>query len=261
MEVLAFTADKMSWAFLLSAIRRIQADEGRVPSVDLNLEAPSCVVLSCIAVEAFVNEVSSLTDAFLFDKKRDALPRRSTEAQKRQVAFETLHKIASLRRDTHGSFYVRYKRLLRDMSIEKPDFLTDLSKLRKLRNALVHFRECDVPIIEDQDGVIREGQDLPTELTALQTRRYEGRPLVAPGQGTAWSVRMATDAMAVWSVNLALDATIYVLEHLPAGRHRDFLWKAYASRDRAFGTVFASGKNDLATWWKTVVQTNRDEAL
>ncbi len=71
MQPLAFKTDKMSWSFILSALRRIQAGEAREPSVALNLEAPSCIVLSCIAVEAFVNEVASVTNAFLHEQQRN----------------------------------------------------------------------------------------------------------------------------------------------------------------------------------------------
>jgi hypothetical protein len=242
-EPLAFTTDKISWAFISSAIHRIGTDEVRVPKVDLNLEAAPCIVLSCIAVEAFVNEVSSLTHAFLFEPDRD------------HGSCETLQEIASIRQDSRGSFYDRYKSLLCELDIQKPGFLADLSNLKKLRDALVHFRECDVPVIEDTSGVIRNGQDLPTDVVALQKHRYQGRPLVADDPGTAWTLRIATDAMAAWSVNLALDAVIYVLDRLPTGEHRDFLFRAYGPRDAAFPTVFAKGKRDLETWWRNVVQT------
>ena len=116
---------------------------------------------------------------------------------------------------------------------------------------MVHFRKCDVPIIQDQNGVIRVGQELPAEIAALQSQKYEGRCVLAPGEGTAWTLRMATDAMAAWSVNLALHAMQHVLDYLPAGEHRDFVWKSYANRDQTFSTLFARGKNELETWWHT----------
>jgi len=255
MELLAFTTDKMSWAFLMSALRHMQADQGRNSSVDLNLDAPPCVVLSCVAVEAFVNELSSLTNSFLFERAgTDHAGRSDPKQALHAVATGTLEEVARIRCDGHDSFYVRYKRLLYDFGIDKPRFLADLSKLGKARDALVHFRKCDVPIIEDQNGVIRYGQELPAEIAALQSHHYGGRCVVAPNQGTAWTLRMETDAMAAWSVNLALDAILYVLDYLPAGEYRDFVRKSYASRDQTFSTLFARGKNELETWWKTVVR-------
>jgi hypothetical protein len=214
MEPLAFTTDKMSWAFLMSALRHMQADEGMDSSVDLNLEAPPCVVLSCIAVEAFVNELSSLTNTFLFERS--------------------------------GTDYAG--------RLNPKQALADLSVLGKARDALVHFRKCDVPIIQDQNGVIRVGQDLPAEIAALQSKYYKGRCVLAPGEGQEWTLRMETDAMAAWSVNLALDAILFVLDHLPAGEYRDFVWKSYANRDLTFSTLFARGKKELEAWWRTVVR-------
>lgn len=184
MELLAFTTDKMSWAFLMSALLHMKADQGRNSTVDLNLEAPPCVVLSCVAVEAFVNELSSLTNSFLFERAGTDYAGRSNPKQAlHTVASGTLEKVASIRCDSNGSFYVRYKRLLCEFGIDKPRFLADLSKLKQARDALVHFRKCDVPIIEDQNGVIRDGQELPAEIAALQSHHItEGGASLPPAK-------------------------------------------------------------------------------
>ena len=253
MQPMALKTDIMSWSLILSALRRIQADECREPSVSLNLEAASCIVLSCIAIEAFVNEVASLTNSFLFEQKRKRSSRDPASAQVGQKpTLRELEEVASIRTDGRGSFYDRYKRLLRDMEIEKPGCLDYLSNLGKVRDALVHFRQCDVPIVEDEDGVIRDGQDLPAGLAQLQSRKYQGKLIIFPDQGSSWTLRLATDSMAAWSLSLCLDAILHVLTLLPAGEHRDFIWKAYACRDSGFDTVFASGKENLATWWNAI---------
>jgi hypothetical protein len=57
--------------------------------------------------------------------------------------------------------------------------------------------------------------------------------------------------MAAWSLDLVFDAAMHLLDHLPPGEYRDFIWKAYAHRDKSFPVVFAHGKSDLATWWST----------
>ena len=247
MEPLGFTTAKLSWSLLMSSLRRVQSTEARVPAVDLNLEAGPCVVLSCIAVEAFVNEISSLSHSFLFDRERDTRTGRPIPG----VADDVLQKVSDIRVDRRGSFYVRYRDLLRAIGIDKPAFLADLSTLGKVRDSLVHFRDCDVPIIDDEDGVIRHGQKLPPTVAALQSKKYETMGVLAPGAGTAWTLRLATDAMAAWSLDLAFDAAMYLLDHLPPGEYRDFIWKAYAHRDKSFPVVFARGKSDLATWWST----------
>ena len=238
MEFLAFTTDTISWGLLVSALRRIQADEWRAPSVGLNLETPPSIVLSCIAVEAFVNEVSSLTSSYLSAETRAASAGRPDAARKAQpVVPDVLARVASIKSDPCGSFYVRYKRLLGDLGLATPRFLPDLSSLGKVRDALVHFRECDVPIIEDQDGVIRDGQQLPPWVAALQSHHYQDLCVLGPDTGAAWTVRMATDAMAAWTIDLALDAITYVLDSHPE-----------------FATVFGLGKSELTTWWNTVVR-------
>lgn len=250
MQPLAFTTDKMCLSFILSALRRIQADEVRQPSVALNLEASSCIVLSCIAVEAFVNEIASLTNAFLHEQKSDRPVRNAPRTEMEdKPSRRVLEEVASIRIDSRGSFYDRYKRLLCDLDIAKPSWLADLSSLGKVRDALVHFRECDVPIVEDENGVIKEGQELPSELKKLQNRKYEGQQLLAPPKGSPWTLRLATDAMAAWSLNLCLDATGYVLNELPTGSYKDFVLKAYACRDSNFDSLFAFGKQTLAEWW------------
>lgn len=250
MEPLGFKTDKLSWSLLMSCLRRVQSPEVRIPEVDLNLEAAPCVVLCCIAVEAFVNEISTLSHSFLFDRERDRRTGRSTPG----VADDILRKVSDIRMDRHGSFYDRYRGLLGAIGIDNPLFLADLSTLGKVRDSLVHFRDCDVPIIDDEDGVIRHGQKLPPTVAALQSKDYEAAGVLAPGTGTAWTLRLATDAMAAWSLDLAFNAAMYILDHLPPGEYRDAIWKAYAHRDKSFPVLFARGKSDLATWWSTTRQ-------
>lgn len=246
MQPLGFTTDMQSWSFLRSSLRRIQSPEARVPAVDLNLEAGPCVVLSCVAVESLVNEISSLSHSFLFDRNRDARSGPSIQ----DAADGSLQRVSAIRLDRRGSFYVRYRMLLQAFSIEKPAFLADLSTLGKIRDSLVHFRDCDVPIIDDEHGVIRHGQKLPAAVAALQSNKYEGAGVFASDAGTAWTLRLATDAMAAWSLSLAFDAALYVLDRLPAGEYRDFVWTAYAHRDKSFPVVFARGRSDLEQWWR-----------
>jgi len=244
MQPIGFTTDKVSWTLLLSGFRRMQSPEARDATVNLNSEAGTCVVLSCTAAESFVNEVSSLTHSFIFDRRDDTRGQSS-----RGVTDEVLAKVASIRLDKRGSFYVRYRCLLRALGIGKPRFLSDLSALGKLRNSLVHFRDCDVPIIDDR-GVIKHGQELPPAAAAMRSKKHDGVGVLASDAGTAWTLRLATDAMAAWSLSLAFDAAMHVLDNLPPGEYRAFLWRAYAHRNTTLPLVFLHGKRDLATWWQ-----------
>lgn len=250
MQPIAYATNRISWSFILSALRRMQADEVREPSVNLNLEAPSCIVLSCLAIEAFVNEVASLTYAFLHEQRHERPVRSATHSQMEDKPSRlVLEEVANIRTDSQGSFYDRYKRLLCDLGMAKPGCLADLSSLKEVRDALVHFRECDVPIVEDKNGAIQEGQELPSKLKKLHNRNYRGRQLFAFPKGSPWTLRLATDSMAAWSLDLCLDAIRHVLGELPAGGYKDFVWKAYACSGSAFDNLFASGKEKLAVWW------------
>jgi len=250
----------MSWFFILSALRHIQADEVREPSVDLNLEAPTCIVLSCLAIEAFVNEVSSITNTFLHEQKEDRQVRNArTPLMKDKSSRRVLEKVAKIRSDSNGSFYDRYKQLLSDFNMANPICLADLSSLGKVRDALVHFRECDVPIVEDENGVIKEGQELPSELKKMHKLKYQGQQLFATPEGSPWTLRLATDSMAAWSLGLCLDAIGHIMNELPAGKYKDFVWRAYACRNSDFDTLFASGKEKLKLWWNGQMDEKRSK--
>ena len=253
MQPIAYKTDKMSWTFILSALRRIQADEVREPSVDLNLEASSCIVMSCLAIEAYVNEVSSLTAVFLHKQKQDQLLHNfNSTLMEDKIFHQTLKDVTNIRLNRQGSFYDRFKQLLCYFNIQMPNWLEDLSSIGKVRDAFVHFRECDVPIIVDESNVIKEGQELPSDLKKLQNRKYHGKQLFAPPEGSPWTLRLATDAMAAWSLSLCINAIEYILNELPNDRYKNFVWKAYSCRDPNFDTLFAWGKNILTVWWESL---------
>jgi len=254
MQPLAYTTSVMSWHLLSSAIRRIRESEDGLTPIDLNLEAPSCAILCCIALEAFANEISSLISAFLFNEEKDRRARYSTAAQREAdigMAWHDCQAIAQIKDDPKGSFYDRYKALLRAASIEKPNCMQSLSYLRDLRDAFVHFRACDVPIVQDSDGVIRYAQEPPKVFAHLQSYNVNGWPVVAVGTGEVgveWTLRVSTNAMAAWSLTLILEAILHVLDLLPAGRYRDFVLRRYADRDVSFSTVFEKAKTDVEEW-------------
>ena len=255
MQTLAYTTSIMSWRFLFSAMRLIRATENAMHPVDLNLEAPPCVVLCCAAVEAFANEISSLSSAFLFNEKENPPVRYWTEAQEETavgMGCDSCRDVAQIKNDPKRSFYDRYKALLNAMGIEKPTCLQRLSHLRDLRNALVHFRLCDVPIIYGTDGVIQYAQEPPEVFAHLKSYNVNGWPVVSVdpdnNNGVEWTLRVSTNAMAAWSLNLALEGITHVLDRIPAGRYRDFILKAYASADTSFSNVFEKGKSDLNVW-------------
>jgi hypothetical protein len=75
-------------------------------------------------------------------------------------------------------------------------------------------------------------------VVALDTGEFDG----------AWVLRVSTNAMAAWSLNLTLEAILHVLYHLPAGEYRDFILRRYAAKDVSFRTVFEKEKADVEEW-------------
>jgi hypothetical protein len=248
-EALAYTTDILSWGLLLSALHRVQATSKRDPRLNLNLEAAPCVILTCDAIEAFINEVSSITYCFLFERERDAAtqrPDRDTEPV--GINEDSLRTISEIRLNGKGSFFDRYNRLLKPLGIMRPQFQASLCTLKDVRDALVHFRSCDVPVT-DQEGSLGDGQDLPPSVKHLEECKYQGVPVLASDIGAPWTRRMATDAMAAWSLELGLNAAKYVLTSIPEGRYRDMVGRKYAHVDRQFDTVVHFGQIELAKWW------------
>lgn len=252
MKPLAYTTSVMSWRLLLSAIQRIRGSENGLKQIDLNLEAPSCAILCCIALEAFVNEISSLTNAFLFNEKKDQRARCANATEKDTkigMPWDNCQDIAQINNNPKGSFYDRYKALLKAANIEKPNCMLKLSYLRDLRNAFVHFRMCDIPIVEDSDKVIRYSQEPPKVFAHLKLYKIKGWPVIAEGShAVEWTLRVSTNAMAAWSLILTLEAILHILDLLPIGKYRDFILRRYAITDLSFNNVFEKGKKDVDEW-------------
>ncbi len=254
MELLAYTTTKISWKLLSSALSRARASSGDIERIDLNLEALSSIVLSCVALEAFVNELSSLSNAFLFNFEQED-ETRYLEIDKQEsiigVDWRKCEEVAKIKDSKKDSFYERYKLLLKVLDIEQPPFLQKIWYLKELRNGLVHFKLVDKPIVDDEDGVVRFAQTPPEVFNHLKNYSVIGQPIIAPegNDGSVeWTLRMCTSAMAAWSIDLILDAMIYVINSIPNGTLKDFIVKAYAARDKSFVHILRKGKSDVELW-------------
>ncbi len=242
---LAYTTTVMSWGFFLSSFERVKAAGTYESDLDLNLEAPSSVVLSAVSIEAFCNEISSLARAFVFDKEREqSLSKRQTPGIKR----EALDQLCALSQDGRGSFYDRYKRVLKLLEASNPALLEDMVCLRDLRDGLVHFRSCDVPIQEGEDGVIRYAQEAPEVLRRLSKKEIYGRPVVVPDKDLEWTLRISTNAMSIWALKLTCDAALFLLDVLPAGDFKKFVIEAYRPRGYTYRDLYSKAKEDIAVW-------------
>lgn len=248
-DPLAYTATVMSWGFFLSSFERAENAGTNESGLDLNLDAPSSVVLCAVSIEAFCNEISSLARAFVFDQEREQY---LCKGQPPGINRKDLEKLCALSQDANGSFYDRYKRVMNLLGASNPTLLENMVFLRDLRDALVHFRSCDVSIEEGKDGVIRYGQETPEVLRALKNKKVSGRPLVAPDEGLEWTLRISTTAMAIWALELTCDATLYLLDALPVGDFQKFLLEAYRPRDCTYRDLYSKAKYDIAMWEREI---------
>lgn len=254
MQPLAYTTSKISWTILHSAIVRARESSSDVSLIDLNLETLSSIVLSCTALEAFVNEVSSLSNAFLFEFEQEYKIPHFEASQQESIIGVSLAKCqetAKIKDNSEGSFYERYKSLLKTLGIENPSFLQKLSDLKNVRDGLVHFKMLDIPVISNPDGIIVYEQKPPEFFKHLKGYLVNGFPVVAKegNDGSIeWTLRISTSAMAIWCINLTLEAIIYVLDVIPNGKLKDFIYRAYATNDKSFVHVFQKGKSEVKIW-------------
>lgn len=244
METLSYTTSIISWQLIRSAIEMLSNSQSEINPIDFNTETIPCVVLSCIALEAFSNEISSLTNAFMYDVESDFDIKNLSANQKSIIGIDLnlCKNIAQIRNSKEESFYERYKKLLSHIKIANPESLQDLHHLNDLRNALVHFRLCDISVIEDNDGVIKYYQEPPEVFQHIKSYKVQDWSVIAADvkNNVAWNLRISTNAMAIWAIKLILDAITYVLCNLPKGKYRDFILKYYRDKERS--NIFEKGK-------------------
>lgn len=254
MQPLAYTTSKISWKILYSAIVHARKLPENVSVIDLNLETLSSIILSCTALEAFVNEISSLTNAFLFEFEQE-YEFQNLEASQQEsvigVRLEKCQEVVKIKDNSEGSFYERYKLLLKALGVENPPFLQKLSDLKNVRDGLVHFKMLDIPVISNSNGIIVYEQKQPDFFKHLKGYSVNKFPIVAKegSDGSIeWTLRISTNAMAIWCIDLTLEAIIYTLDVIPNGKLKDFFYRAYASNEKPFVHVFQKGKSEVKIW-------------
>lgn len=217
--------------------------------MDINLEAQPIIILCGTSIEAYCNEISSLTKAFLFDLEQNSISTKSKENKINAfgLSYEKLLKVREIKENSRGSFYDRYKKLLKHLELDKPEFIDKIHHLKKLRDSLVHFRNCDIQIVEDDEGVIKFFQKPPdffAHITEKDNYKIAGYPIVYGGTSdmdTDWPLRVSTNAMAIWAIQLSLKSILHVLESLPSGSYKDFIERAYRHQDNNYPSVFQKG--------------------
>ena len=241
----------MSWQFMFSAIESLRSSASQSETIDLNSNAPACAILGCIALEAFSNEIPSLTDSFISNVKKDyqieSLSSKQIESEF-GINWNICKKIADIKNEKYNSFYDRYKdHLIKEMQISQPEFIQELTYLRDLRNALVHYRLCDAETVVGEDGVIKFYQEPPEVFNHIKSKKVKNWPVIASDveENSPWTKRISTNAMAIWSLKLIIDSIVYILDSISPGKYKDSIIKPYKARDKSFENVFRKGEHDI----------------
>jgi hypothetical protein len=249
MKDIGYTTSILSWQIILSSINMLKNSKSEIKEIDLNLDSISCCILNTTVIEAFVNEISSLTHAFIENYEIEKLAKHKLAPI--GVDIKICKEIEKIRNSGSGSFSERYNGLLKHFKISDSGILDNLRKLRDLRNGCVHFRQCDITVIE-KDNTIKMYQESPEIFDKLKSIKVNNWPIIASDSdnSTPWHLRVSTNAFAIWSFIVVLDAIIYFLEKIPKGTYRDFIAKYYRKNEKS--NVFEYGKSEIEELQKRI---------
>lgn len=254
MKDLGYTTSILSWQIILSSINMLKNSKSEIKHIDLNLDSISCCILNTTALEAFSNEISSLTHAFIENIKEDFKIEKLSKEKTSQIGVDIniCKEIEKIRNNGKESFYERYKELLKQFNISESDILKNLCHLRDIRNDCVHFRLCDISIVE-KDNVIKLYQKPPEVFNHIKSIKVNGWPIIASDSDNSspWHLRISTNAFAIWSMIVVLDAIIYFLDKIPQGTYRDFVVKYYRKNEKS--NVFEYCKNEIQELHKIIL--------
>jgi hypothetical protein len=249
MKDLGYTTSILSWPIILSSINMLKNSKSEIKGIDLNLDSISCCILNATVIEAFSNEISSLTHAFIENYEIEKLTK--DKISQIGVDIKVCKEIEKIRNSDRESFYERYKGLLKHFNISDSGILDNLCKLRDVRNVCVHFRQCDIKIIE-KDNTIKSYQKPPEIFNHIKLIKVNNWPIIASDtdNSSSWHLRISTNAFAIWSFIIVLDAIIYFLEKIPQGTYRDFITKYYRKNEKS--NVFEYSKSEIEELQKRI---------
>ncbi len=251
MKNLGYTTSILSWQIILSSINILKNSKSEIKEIDLNMDSISCCILNTTVIEAFSNEISSLTHAFIENYKIEKLAK--DKISQIGIDINICKEIEKIRNNYRKSFYERYKGLLKHFNISDSVILDNLCKLRDVRNDCVHFRQCDITVIE-KDNTIKLYQTPPEIFNHIKSIKVNDWPIIASDSDSSspWHLRISTNAFAIWSITVVLDAIIYFLDKIPQGTYRDFIVKYYRKRDES--NVFEYSKYEIKELQKSILK-------
>jgi len=255
MKKLGYTTSILSWQIILSSINLLKNSKSEIKEIDLNLDSISCCILSTTTLEAFSNEISSLTHAFVENIKRDFNIEKLPKDKISQIGVDIniFKEIEKIRNSSKESFYDRYKKLLKQFNLSNSDILNKLCNLRDVRNDCVHFRLCDISVV-GKDNVITSYQQPPEVFNHIKSIKVNGWNIIASDSddSSPWHLRISTNAFAIWSIIVVLDAIIYLLDKIPPGAYKNYIIKYYRKNENS--NLFEFGKFEILELQKVVLK-------
>ncbi|GEM_PF-1089823 len=251
-ECLLHSTSQISWQFLYSGILRA-AQLASEPKSLFSLEALPNVVLGCCALEAFCNEFSSTVSALLFELSSNPCSVSEDDHEnfigRVGISEETCQKVASIKMNKAGSSRERYKNICKTLNITKPQNYNELCNLVQLRDALVHFRNCDLRVVS-KNYCITYDHDMPEFYGQLKKIKYRGSDLVfvadvaQNGSDHAqipWTTRVSTPAVSLWAMEVVLLASIHIIVCLPEGKLKQKIVEFYRPNNDGYMSLFHWG--------------------
>lgn len=239
MKNLGYSTAILSWQ-LFKTVFEILDSAKFEKNIDMNTNALSCCILSTAALEAFSNEIISITHAFNNGVKSEGF----YKLDKIGIENTGLQSVEQLNKKIYKNFYERYKQLIKELKIPDPKFLPALSNLKKIRDEITHYHSCEMSLIE-KNNIIKYFQEPPEVFNHLKSFNINNWSIVAEDSGneTSWILRISTNAFAFWGALLVIGAITYLLENIPDGLYKDSVLKYYGMNNGL--DVFSKSQSDI----------------
>lgn len=97
--------------------------------------------------------------------------------------------------------------------------------------------------------MIRCNQEPPKCFYQLEKEHlYDYRSVVVCDSNVEWPLRISNNNMAIWCIDLALEAIVHTLNSFPSGAVKDTITRSYRAREGIYANVFEKGKEEMRIW-------------
>lgn len=240
MKNLGYSTAILSWQ-LFKTVTEILNSSKFEEELDMNTNALSCCILSTATLEAFSNEIISITHAFNYGVSSEGFYR----PDKIGIDKIILDNIEQLKSKKYSNFYERYKQLIKELKIPESNDLSALSLLKKIRDEITHYHSCEMSLIEE-NNTIKFRQEPPEVFSHLKPYKINNWSIVASevNDETSWILRLSTNSFAFWCTMKVNEAITYILENIPVGLYKDSVYKYYGAKDGI--DIFSQSQSDIS---------------